>query len=44
MGSHWRVQQTGHILARAFATDGGEVNMTRDDQLQGYIEADVAGA
>ena len=38
-----QLEHLGHILSRAFATDGAEVNMTTDDQLQGYLEADVAG-
>lgn len=40
-------ERVGHLFARAFAVDDGTddvVNMTRADQLQGYIEADVAGA
>ena len=39
-----QLSHLGHILSRAFAAEGtAVVNMSRSDQLQGYIEADVAG-
>ena len=36
-------KHVGHLLSRAFAVNGTESNMTSNDQLEGYIEADVAG-
>ena len=33
-----QLEHLGHVLARVFGDGDGEVNMTTDDQLQGYIE------